>query len=93
MGDSNDVAELQAKLNAVEQEMEDAKEALRIERAKMTREKKYVLIVYRVEGTIEGVGVDMCAVCVCSIALTCDAVFVVGQEQRQATCHVVFLWR
>jgi hypothetical protein len=35
-------AELQAKLKVAEQEMEDAKEALRIERAKMTREKKQV---------------------------------------------------
>ena len=35
-----EVAELKALLKAAETEMEDAKEALRIERAKMTREKK-----------------------------------------------------
>jgi hypothetical protein len=35
-----EVAELKAQLKAAETEMEDAKEALRIERAKMTREKK-----------------------------------------------------
>jgi len=36
------VEALQAKLKLADQETEDAKEALRIERAKMTREKKQV---------------------------------------------------